>query len=121
MTQAARWTYVCPLDEILPNSGVCAKVGAHQVAVFRLMATTGEEEGVFALDNIDPRSGAAVLSRGLVGDLGGVAVVASPVYKQHYELSTGRCLEDEALSVLRYEVRIAEGMVLVKEREPASA
>ncbi len=47
-----------------------------------------------AVDNVDPFSGASVLSRGIVGDAGGVPTVASPVYKQRFDLRTGRCLDD---------------------------
>ncbi len=113
MTRRAAWTYVCPLARIVPNAGVCAKVGAAQVAVFRLVSPDGCDEGVFALGNFDPKSQANVLSRGLLGDLGGVPVVASPVYKNHYALATGVCLEDEELSVPVYAVRVAEGEVFV--------
>ena len=35
----------------------------------------------FAIDNVDPKSGASVLSRGLVGNLGDRVVVASPSTK----------------------------------------
>lgn len=114
MTTTPRWTYVCRVDAIVPNTGVCAKVGAAQVAVFRI-APPGGSEAIYAIDNLDPRSGASVLSRGLVGDLGGEIVVASPVYKQHYALKDGRCLEDDSLSVPAYPVRVFDGMVLVKE------
>ncbi|HKY93611.1 MAG TPA: nitrite reductase small subunit NirD [Nevskiaceae bacterium] len=109
-----RWTYVCALTDILPNTGVCAKVGEEQVAVFRVMAPSGEEEGVFALSNLDPRADANVLSRGLVGDVGGELVVASPVYKNHFVLSSGACLEDPAYDVPTYPVRIAEGRIFVR-------
>lgn len=116
MTTQALWTYVCPLTAIVPNTGVCAKVGREQVAVFRLVSPDGVEEGVHALGQFDPRSQANVLSRGLLGDLGGVAVVASPVYKNHYALETGACLEDESLSVPVFPVRVAEGQVFVGRR-----
>jgi nitrite reductase (NADH) small subunit len=115
MSTTARWTYVCRVDSIVPNTGVCAKVGAAQVAVFRVTPPGGEET-VYAIDNRDPKSGASVLSRGLVGDLSGEIVVASPVYKQHYCLKSGRCLEDEALSVVAHAVRVFDGMVLVREQ-----
>ncbi|MGQ0699807.1 MAG: nitrite reductase small subunit NirD [Panacagrimonas sp.] len=116
MTSGQKWTFVCVLDDIVPNTGVCAKVGAAQVAVFRVVTSAGEEEGVFALDNHDPRSGANVISRGIVGDIGGEMVVASPVYKNHFCLKSGRCLEDESWSVQPYEVRVSdEGLVLVRE------
>lgn len=116
MTQNAKWTYVCRVTDVVPNSGVCAKVGSSQVAVFRIVSPTGEEEGVYALDNHDPRSGANVISRGIVGDLAGEIVVASPVYKNHFCLKTGRCLEDESWSVQRYDVRVSDdGMILVRE------
>ena len=115
MTVAARWTYVCRVVDVVPNSGVCAKVGSSQVAVFRLVSPGGEEEGVYALDNLDPRSGANVLARGIVGDVGGELVVASPVYKNHFFLKTGRWLEDEGWSVQTYAVRVSDdGMILVR-------
>ena len=116
MSPAPRWTYVCRVADIVPNTGVCAKVGVLQVAVFRLVSPAGEDEGIFAIDNFVPRSGANVLSRGMVGDLSGEIVVASPVYKNHFCLKTGRCLEDEAWSVRPYPVRVSEeGMILVRE------
>ncbi len=114
MTTAARWTYVCRVDSIVPNTGVCAKVGATQVAIFRVVRPGGEES-IHTISNLDPKSGASVLSRGLIGDIQGEVVVASPVYKQHYCLKTGRCIEDETLSVLVYPVRVFDGMVLVRE------
>jgi NAD(P)H-dependent nitrite reductase small subunit len=116
VTVQARWAFVCRIEDIVPNTGVCAKVGERQVAVFRLMSPDGEEEGVYAISNHDPRSGANVLSRGLVGDLGGEIVVASPVYKNHYCLKTGRCLEDEQYSVEVFPVRLSDdGLILVQE------
>ena len=89
---------ICRLDDIVPDTGVAALVGAEQVAVFRV----GEE--VYAIGNRDPFSGANVLSRGIVGDIGGELVVASPVYKQHFSLLTGRCIEDASVSVPVYRV-----------------
>lgn len=116
MTQAPRWTYVCRVADIVPNTGVCAKVGPHQVAVFRLVSPGGDDEGVYAIDNFEPRSAANVLSRGIVGDSSGEIVVASPIYKNHICLKTGRCLEDEAWSVRPYAVHVSEdGMILVRE------
>jgi nitrite reductase (NADH) small subunit len=87
---------VCRLDDILPDTGVCALVGGEQVAIFRV------DDKVFAIGNHDPFSGAPVLSRGIVGDLNGELVVASPVYKQHFSLLTGRCVEDPSVSVPVY-------------------
>lgn len=109
-----RWTYVCALTDIIPNTGVCAKVGDEQVAVFRVMSPAGEDEGVYALSNHDLRSGANVLSRGLVGDVAGELVVASPVYKNHYSLKTGCCLEDAAFDIRTFAVRVADGLVFVR-------
>jgi assimilatory nitrate reductase catalytic subunit len=101
---------VCRLEDIVPDSGVCALVGGEQVAVFRV----GDE--VHAVGNGDPFSRASVLSRGIVGDLGGELVVASPVYKQHFSLLTGRCLEDGAVRIPVYAARVEEGAVMVEPR-----
>jgi nitrite reductase (NADH) small subunit len=102
------WTAVCAVDEIVPNTGVCARVEGRHVAVFRVGA-----DRFFAIDNVDPKSGASVLSRGLVGNLGEQIVVASPLYKQHYDLTTGTCLEQPELSVRAHTVRVEDGQVLV--------
>ena len=103
------WVAICRLEDIVPNTGVCALVGGRQVAVFRL-----DDDSVYALDNHDPFSRANVLSRGIVGDLKGELVVASPVYKQHFSLATGQCLEDAAVRLAVFPVRIEGDTVLVQ-------
>jgi assimilatory nitrate reductase catalytic subunit len=101
---------VCDLKEILPDTGVCALVAGEQVAIFRV------EDQIYAVGNRDPFSNANVLSRGIVGDVKGELVVASPVYKQHFSLLTGRCLEDATVRIPVYAARVENGFV---EVEPA--
>ena len=103
------WTSICRLDEIVPDTGVCALVDGEQVAVFRL-----RDEGLYAIDNIDPHSQAAVLSRGLVGSLGERVVVASPIHKQHFDLRTGECLEMPQHHVRAWQVRRDGDLVQVR-------
>ncbi|MFT4198881.1 MAG: nitrite reductase small subunit NirD [Pseudoxanthomonas sp.] len=110
-TTGLRWNDICGLDEIWPDTGVCALVGGVQVALFRLREGNGER--LFALENHDPFSGANVLSRGLLGNLGERLVVASPIYKQHFDLATGECIEDAAVSVRTWPVRVVGGRVQV--------
>ena len=105
----SEWVAVCRLQDIVPNTGVCALVGERQIAVFRL-----DDDSVYALDNRDPFSGASVLARGIVGDLKGELVVASPVYKQHFSLATGQCLEDPGVRVAVFPVRIDGDAILVQ-------
>ena len=109
-TNLENWTSVCKIDDIVPNTGVCALVGGQQVAVFHL---AGAEPRVFAIDNLDPNSNASVLSRGLVGNLGERLVVASPIYKHHFDLLTGECLEAPQHSVASYRTRIEGGKVWI--------
>lgn len=110
-TTDTAWTDICALDEIWPNTGVCALVDGCQVAVFRIAGGAGDR--LFALDNHDPFSNANVLSRGLVGNLGERLVVASPIYKQHFDLATGECVEDASVSLRRWRVRIVDGRVQI--------
>ncbi|MDL5157288.1 nitrite reductase small subunit NirD [Actinomycetospora termitidis] len=102
------WTEVCPLDRLQPERGVCALVDGEPVAVFRT-----HDDRLFALHNVDPFSNASVLSRGIVGDLGGTPVVASPLYKQHFSLESGTALEDSDVVVATYPVRVVNGTVEV--------
>ena len=99
---------ICRLQDIVPDTGVAALVGGEQVAVFRI------DQRIYAIGNRDPFSGANVLSRGIVGDLNGELVVASPIYKQHFSLLTGRCLEDDAVSVAVYRASVDGEDVLIE-------
>ena len=103
------WVEVCGLDDITPNTGVGALIEQQQIALFRV----GQEKRVYALSNQDPFSQAFVMSRGILGDLQGERVVASPLYKQHFSLATGRCLEDKDHKLLVFPSKIENGRVFV--------
>lgn len=104
------WTPVCTTADLLPNLGVCAKVAGKQVAIFKILENGTTH--LFAIDNHDPFSDANVLARGIVGDLKGHTVVASPIYKHHFDLVTGQCLEDD-VRIPVYPVRERDGKVEV--------
>ncbi|MEN0128193.1 MAG: nitrite reductase small subunit NirD [Brevundimonas sp.] len=114
------WTTVCRLDDLAPERGVAALLDGVQVALFRLADDT-----VLAVQQHDPFSDAFVLSRGIVGSrsIDGVEVptVASPMHKQVFDLSTGRCLDPVGKSPARnqsadlqtWPVRVIGGVVEV--------
>ena len=108
MVSSRVWVDVCPLEKLIPGRGVCALVGGLQVAVFLI---AGEE--IYALSNFDPFSGAFVLSRGIFGSRAERLKVASPIYKQSFDLETGVCLDDATIMVRTFEVRVFDGMVQV--------
>lgn len=104
------WKMVCSLDDLQPDSGVCALVEGQQVAIFFLV----KEQVAYAIHNYDPIGKANVLSRGMIGDIKGEPMVASPLYKQHFSLRTGICLEDESIVVPTYPIRIQNGRVEIQ-------
>ena len=101
------WITVCCASELAEQLGVGALVSGRQVAVFKV---DGE---IYAIDNFDPFSQANVMSRGIVGDLKGELVVASPIYKQHFSLVSGKCLEEQDVALGTHSVRVQDGMVQV--------
>ncbi|MFF4878107.1 MULTISPECIES: nitrite reductase small subunit NirD [unclassified Micromonospora] len=105
------WAPVCPLDRLEPDRGVAALVDGVQVALFRTA------DGLFAIDNRDPVSGAYVLSRGIVGSRRGVPTIASPLHKQVYDLRTGHCLDLPGVAVTRHDARCRGGLVEVRLRQ----
>lgn len=97
------WFSVCALAGLTPGRGVAALLpDGRQAAVF--LDRSGR---TYAIDNQDPFTGAAVLSRGLLGTSEGRPFVASPLLKQRFDLETGRCLDDEDVTVAAYPVRVA--------------
>jgi len=101
---------LCQLSDLVPNSGICAEVDGQQIAIFYLPSETPQ---VYAIGNWDPIGKANVLSRGMVGDIDDRLVVASPLYKQHFDLLTGECLENDEVSVAAYAVTIVADQVLL--------
>jgi len=101
-------TPVCLLDDIEVEGGVVALVAGAAVAIFRT-----HDGNVYAMSNYDPVAQASVLARGIIGTRGDVPFVASPMHKQAYDLRSGQCLDDAAVRVPTYDVRVEGGLVLV--------
>ncbi len=111
LKEVSDMTVLCKMSDLLENAGVCALHKDEQVALFYLPTT---EKKVFALNNWDPLGKANVLSRGIIGDLQGKLVVASPLYKQHFELESGRCIEDDDVQVKTYDVTLVDEQVIIQ-------
>lgn len=95
------WLPVCEEARLTPGRGVTALLpDGRQAAVFKDRAGR-----TYAIDNRDPFTGAQVLARGLIGSAGGRPFVASPLLKQRFDLETGRCLDDDEVTVAVYPVR----------------
>ena len=101
---------ICQHEDLIPNSGICALVNGQQVAIFYLPE---EEPQVYAIGNWDPIGKANVLYRGIVGDIQTRLVVASPLYKQHFDLATGQCLENEDVTVPTYQIQLVGEQVVI--------
>jgi nitrite reductase (NADH) small subunit len=103
------WTAACAYDYLIPGRGVGVLLDdGSQAALFRL-----DDGSLHALGNMDPFSGAAVMSRGIVGDRAGRAEVQSPIGKQAFALDDGSCLDDPSVAVPVYATRLVDGMVYV--------
>ena len=101
---------LCLKSDLLPNAGVCALYDNEQVAIFYM---PDQELQLYAINNCDPIANANVLSRGIVGDIDGRLSVASPLYKQHFDLLTGQCLEDNEVKVKIYQLEFDHDKVVL--------
>ncbi|ART62859.1 nitrite reductase small subunit NirD [Kushneria marisflavi] len=107
---------LCRIDDLVAWSGVVALHQGHQLALFYLPRGCDRQSGaeIFALDNHDPFSGANVIGRGIIGDKDGEPVVASPIYKQHFRLRDGVCLEDPEQRLTVWPVRLKGDLVVLE-------
>ena len=103
------WFDVCTLADIPPACGVAALIADRQIALVR----PTDDDRVFALSNYDPFSEAFVIARGIVGDRAGVPKIASPIFKQSFDLATGQCLDDADVRIPTYATRVRDGRVAV--------
>ncbi|MEZ0122753.1 MAG: nitrite reductase small subunit NirD [Candidatus Reddybacter sp.] len=114
VTAVQNWIHICTVQDLPLDAGVAALLHADtpeetQIALFR----TGDNDTVYAISNFDPFSEANVLARGILCSFGEQIAVASPVLKEHFDLATGQCLEDESVSIATFPVKIVDGNVLV--------
>jgi len=102
------WAAICWYGDLQAERGAAALIGQLQVAVFRTF-----DGSLYAIGNQDPFTGAFVLSRGIVGSRAEIPTVASPLHKQVFDLRTGACLDDPAVAVPAFQVRVRNGLVEV--------
>lgn len=102
------WHDVCALADLEPLWGEAARVAGRQVALYRVDATT-----VLAADHRDPRTGACVMARGILGSRGPAVTIASPLHKEVYDLATGRCLTGNGPALPVHPAEVRDGRVLV--------
>ena len=106
------WVRVCAVADLEVERGRAALLDDHQLALFLL-----HDGRIHAVQNLDPYSGAHVISRGVVGTRADAPTVASPMYKQVFDLRTGLCLEShgkEPLHLRVWKVAARDGELLVK-------
>ena len=106
---ATAWHRICRLEDLERGWGEAAWVAGRQIAVFKMA-----EDSVYAADQRCPATGAFVMARGIVGNRGGWATIASPLHKEMYLLETGECLGSPDLYLPTYPVRIEGGVVMVE-------
>lgn len=106
------WVRICALEDLEVERGRAALVGSTQIALFHVHGGR-----VYAVSNLDPYSNAHVISRGIVGSRQDAPTVASPMYKQIFDLRTGVCLDaqgKETKSLRTWSVSVSEDDVFVR-------
>ena len=119
MSTPKGWTAVCTVKQLVPERGVAVLVGDQQVALFLVTGETGSF--VHAVGHRDPFSGANVIARGLLGSVRDRDTVASPMYKQVFDLVTGECLTDPSERLPVHRTWVAGGVVYVENAARESA
>ena len=107
---AEPWSAVCTLEAIPQQAGIGARLGSERVALFRF------GDALFALEDREPGSDASVLSRGILGDVGGEPVVISPLYKQRIRLRDGQSLDDPQHQLRCWPVKLEAGQIWLANR-----
>ena len=130
MAPSGIWMHACEVEDLVYNSGICALLNDKQIAIFAVFNSTvlqdasadnpsfGNEKqteniSLYACDNYDPIGHANVLSRGLICSIKDEVCISSPLYKQHFSLVTGECLEQPEYQVTVYSVKLEDGQVYV--------
>lgn len=107
------WTKICSTNDLVDNAGVCALFQNKQIALFKVVHNN--HVSFFAVSNWDPIGQANVMSRGIIGSVNNEPVISSPLYKQHYSLLTGECLEDNQQTLKVFPIKIVNDQIELAE------
>lgn len=111
-----QWVDVGSTQDFMVDGGRAVKYGQNQLAVFYI-AATGK---YYATQNVCPHKKDMVLSRGIVGDAGGIPKVACPQHKKTFDLGTGAGLNDADYHIQTFPVRVDNGRVLIELPDAAT-
>ena len=101
------WVKVGTADDFPPDGGATIKYGGVQIAVFNF-SSRGEW---YASQQMCPHKKAFVLSRGILGDAGGVPKIACPLHKKTFSLESGASLGGEDYGLQVFPVKVKNGEV----------
>lgn len=112
ISMSMTWRTICRADQIPTERAVAALLAEGQVAIVRTV-----DGALYCVSHHDPFSGANVIARGIVGStiVDGVLVptIASPMYKQVFDLRDGSCLSEPGVTLGSWLVREEYGDVQV--------
>ncbi len=102
-----KWVAVGSDSDFPLDGGATIKYGDVQIAVFNF-STRGEW---YACQQMCPHRKSFVLSRGIIGDEGGMPKVACPLHKKTFSLESGECTSGDNYGVKVFPVKVEEGTV----------
>jgi NAD(P)H-dependent nitrite reductase small subunit len=115
-TESSRWVEVGRVSDFPFDGGRAVKCGSAQIAVFRF--ARGSQW--YACQNLCPHKQEMVLSRGIIGDSGGLPKVACPLHKKTFSLESGQCTSGDSYQIKVYPVKVeAETVFLALPPEEA--
>ncbi|VTY11866.1 nitrite reductase small subunit NirD [Rothia dentocariosa] len=102
------WVRICSESELEENWGEVALVKGQQYAIFKT------KHGYYACDHRDPNSQSLVIARGIVGEKDGHSTIASPLYKEVYDLTTGECVSGADYTIGVYPLEVRDGDIYLQ-------
>ena len=109
VNEVAVWFKAAKVSDFPKNGGACIKYNNKQIAVFNFE----RKQEWYACQNVCPHKMEMVLSRGMIGDQGGVPKVACPMHKKTFSLKSGENLNGDLEPIATYPVKIENGFVYI--------
>lgn len=103
------WFKAGLISDFPENAGACIRYKSRQIAVYNFR----RKNKWYACQNLCPHKMEMVLSRGMVGDLGGTPKVACPLHKKTFSLENGNSLCGDELKIATYPVKIENENVYI--------